>query len=86
MKKVRPKMDFATYGKVAIAFLIISFLSGCGYPLYVGTVGSDTYHKPDCKFAEQSLNKYGKSKRVEYYSSLNSDLSSRKPCPKCLGK
>lgn len=73
-----------------ILFLAFSFgilcslsLSGCGKPMYVATLGADVYHTPACKYAEQSLDKYGKIKRLNYYTDLHKDLSGRTPCPKC---
>ncbi len=71
--------------KLTIVFLsmaIVLLMTGCK-PLYVGTMGADVYHMPDCKYAEQSLDKYGGIKRVNYHSTLHKNLSGRKPCPKC---
>ena len=65
---------------IAMGFLV---LSGCGKPLMVGTKGADVYHRPDCKFAEKSLEKYGDEKRLEYHNYWTVNLSGRKPCPKC---
>lgn len=63
-------------------FMLI--LAGCGKPLFVATMGAEVYHKPDCKYVANSLEKYGPIKRVNYYTILHKDLSGRKPCPKCI--
>jgi len=69
---------------ILIAVTAVSLFTGCGKPLYVGTLGAEVYHSPDCKYAAQSLDKYGKIKRVNYHTTLHKDLSGRKPCPKCI--
>ncbi|MHA2279775.1 MAG: hypothetical protein ACXAC5_02610 [Promethearchaeota archaeon] len=61
-------------------------LSGCGKPLYVGTMGADVYHTPKCKYVQQSLEKHGAIKRVNYHTNLHRAMSGRKPCPKCVGE
>lgn len=67
---------------VALGMFIIVLSTGC--VRYVGTLGAGVYHVPDCKYAEQSLDKYGRIKRVNYHTTLHKDLSGRKPCPKCI--
>ena len=64
--------------------VIVVFLAGCATPKFIGTLGAEVYHTPDCKYAEKSLDKYGRIKRVEYHSTFHKDLSGRKPCPRCI--
>ena len=66
-------------------FLLTVFLGilGCATPKYVATLGASVYHTPDCKYAQQSLDKYGRIKRLDYHLDIQKDLSGRTPCPKC---
>lgn len=51
-------------------------------PLRVSTVGSTTYHHPFCKYAMQSLNRYGPTKRVNYFT-IQSIPANYVPCTYC---
>lgn len=70
-----------------VKLLIISFallvVLGCGSPYRIATIGAKVYHRPGCKYAEQSFKKYGDEKRLEYFEPLTIALSGRKACPKC---
>ena len=52
-------------------------------PLRVSTAGSTTYHQPFCKYAMQSLVRYGPSKRVNYFS-IQSIPANYTPCQYCM--
>jgi hypothetical protein len=68
---------------ITLSLLLIGTF-GCLKPKFVATLGSDIYHNPDCKYVQNSLDKYGTIKRLDYHFDLQKDLSGRKPCPKCI--
>ena len=50
-------------------------------PLRVGTQGSIYYHRPYSQRAQESLAKYGPSKRINYYTLDEIKLSRKEPAP-----